>query len=287
MRVLVATASNDAYMPLVRGLVASLKQFGDPLPFTAIGCLDVGLSEESRASLASQGVHIVEPQWDLPVEKAMRERTPHLRSLTARPFLPAYFPGYELYLWIDSDAWVQERFIFDWFLHAAKDGALAAAPEFDRSYNQRIGHPWKIDRLRRYYGENAASSILVNIYLNAGVFALRADAPHWAHWAKHFDAGLRATKGTLVCDQTALNHAIWSHSLPVHPLPSTCNWLCHLALPAFDVRKQKFCDPLFPHQPLGVLHLTANTKDLRVVLNQESGAAVSETGLRCPIAWSA
>ncbi|WP_147329545.1 hypothetical protein [Paraburkholderia sp. DHOC27] len=267
-------------MPLLQGLLDSLKQFGNPLPFSAVGCLDVGLSEGNRASLATQGVQVVEARWDLPVEPALQKLTPHLRSLTARPFLPDYFPGYDIYLWIDCDAWVQERFVFEWFFRAAKDGALAVAPEIDRSYNQRIGHSWKADRLRRYYGENAAEKMLTQHYFNAGVFAMRADAPHWSHWAAHFEAGLKATGGTLVCDQTALNHAIWSHQLPMHPLPSTCNWLCHLALPAFDFARQKFCEPLFPHSPLGVLHLTANTKDLRVTLNDESSGTFRAAGLR-------
>ena len=30
------------------------------------------------------------------------------KALTARPFLPRYFPGFDLYLWIDGDCWVQQ-----------------------------------------------------------------------------------------------------------------------------------------------------------------------------------
>jgi hypothetical protein len=42
MRTLVVTAADEAFAPLLRGLVASLHQW-DPRPFTDLACLDVGL----------------------------------------------------------------------------------------------------------------------------------------------------------------------------------------------------------------------------------------------------
>jgi hypothetical protein len=103
-----------------------------------------------------------------------------------------------------------------------------------------------------------------NTFFDTGVFALRSDAPHWALWAKWFGAGLTATKGELCCDQTALNHALWTEHLPVSPLPALCNWLCHLALPGFDPLRGRFCEPVTPRHPVGILHLTGNTKDTSV-----------------------
>jgi hypothetical protein len=270
-------------MPLLRGLLNSLKQFGNPQPYSDIGCLDVGLNAENRAWVSSQGVHVVEPGWDLPVDPAMRERMPYLRSLTARPFLPAYFPGYDMYVWIDCDAWVQERFVFDWLFNAAKDGELGIVPELQPAYKQNITASWRAHRLAQYYNEDFSTQSLTQNYFNAGVFALTADAQHWAHWARHFDRGLRATHGTLVCDQTALNGAIWSDSLPVHPLPSLCNWLCHLALPVFSVENAKFCEPFTPHNTIGILHLTSATKDLVFRLNNKNGLPI-EISLRFPVA---
>jgi len=280
MRTIIVTASDDTFMPLLRGLVNSLRQFENPLPLSDIGCLDVGLNAENRAWIYSEGIGIVEPKWDLPVDTALRERTPHLRSLTARPFLPAYFPGYDVYIWIDCDAWVQEQFVLEWLSHTSASGALGIVAELDRSYDKTLTASWRADRLRRYYDETAAQEIGARNYYNAGVFALRADAPHWTHWAESFEHGLRATDGTVVCDQTALNHAIWSRSLPVHPLPSICNWLCHLALPHFDIGSRKFCEPYFPHATIGIVHLAAYTKDLTFRLHNENGPSPAEISLR-------
>jgi len=50
--------------------------------------------------------------------------------------------------------------------------------------------------------------------------------------------------------------------LPVAALPAPYNWLCHLALPAFDETRQCLCDPLDQQTALGIIHLTANSKNL-------------------------
>ena len=60
------------------------------------------------------------------------------KALTARPFLPRYFPGFDLYFWIDADCWVQQGDAIALFLRAARTGALAAAPEIHRSMRHYI-----------------------------------------------------------------------------------------------------------------------------------------------------
>jgi hypothetical protein len=163
MRTIIVTASSDAFMSLLRDLLKSPHQFADSRPISDIGCLDVGLNEQNRAWISAQGahIHLVEPAWDLPVDMATRELAPHLRSLTARPFLPEYFPGYDMYIWIDCDAWVQNRYALDWLSHAAKDGALAIVPEADRAYVNHIGS-WRASSFckNRTRTMNRASSIL-------------------------------------------------------------------------------------------------------------------------------
>lgn len=133
MKVLIVTAANDRFFPLLQGLVQSLLQW-NPAPYAAIACFDLGLSEENRAWLEQYVEHFVVPGWDLDVAEAQRAAHPHWRALTARPFLPNYFPGYDVYQWIDADAWVQERFALDWFSSLAIKGKLAIVPEVDRAY---------------------------------------------------------------------------------------------------------------------------------------------------------
>ena len=280
MRTLVVTAVNEAFMPLLRGLVDSLRQW-EPRPFNDLACFDLGLAPESRRWIERMATHVVEPEWDLPVDGKLRQDQPELRALTVRPFLPRYFPGYDIYLWIDADAWVQDRFALEWLLAAAAAGRLAAVPQVHHAYLQtEESFNWRMQRMQAYFGQEGGRRLLWNTYFNAGVFALGSDAPHWAVWAKWFDLGLKAADGKLCCDQTALNQAIWMERLAVTPLPALCNWLCHLALPRFDVMRRKFCEPNAPGLPIGILHLSANSKDTYLQLRGKNRG--HKVGLRFP-----
>jgi len=128
-----------------------------------------------------------------------------------------------------------------------------------------------------YYGKAKASVFYFSSYYNAGVFALRADAPHWKIWEECFREGLNATKGATICDQTALNHALWSSKLPVHPLPAICNWTCHLAIPAYDMKSGLLCEPNLPYEPIGIIHLTGGTKNHEVEYTDKQGVSGKRT----------
>lgn len=272
MRRLIVTAADEGFMPLLRSLMGSIERCGLQ-PSEALACLDVGMSAESRAWAARHAAQVVEPGWDLPVGQGLRERQPHLRALTGRPFLREHFPGYDVYLWIDADAWVQERFALDWLFEAAAGGALAAVPQVDRAYRHDAGLlGWRMGRMEHYFGRAAGVRSLWDTYVNSGVFALRADAPHWQAWAGQFRRGLQASGGALCCDQTALNHALWEGGLPLHPLPALCNWLCHLAMPVVDPVRGRFCEPFAPRRVLGIVHAAGKTKDVAVRVSGENGS---------------
>ena len=253
------STADEAFMPLVRGLLGSLSRLA---PVGDLAFLDVGLAAESRDRLSRQVHHIATPQWDLPVPAERRIRQPHLRALTARPFLRDYFPGYEQYLWLDADTWVQARSALEWYQAVARNGRMAITPQVDRAYRHDNNTlQWRFGRMQACHGEAAAQRLLWDTYFNAGVFCLESSAPHWQHWAEHFSAGLLASGGTVCCDQTALNHAIWSSALAVHPLPALCNWLCHLAMPYADPSSGALYEALAPRQMIGIVHLSGSTKN--------------------------
>ncbi len=269
LRTLVVTAANEAFAPLLRGLVDSLHQW-QPRPFTALACFDLGLAPATRDWIGQRAQHVIVPEWDLPVHRSLRQGQPQLRALTTRPFLRRYFPGYDFYLWIDADAWVQQRDAVESYFTAASDGAMAiVAHDHPAYHHSQAATSWRVQRRRECFGRGATSLPLAN-YWNAGVFALAASAPHWETWSNYFNASLDATGGKLCCDQTALNHAITVEKLPVAALTARENWLCHLALPAFDVARNQYCDPLGQQPALGILHLAAHTKDIAVPLQGDA-----------------
>ena len=74
------------------------------------------------------------------------------------------------------------------FLRAARTGALAAAPEIHRSM-RHYHHAWtEFSTINgaayaAAFGQETADRLVRFPLINAGVFALRADAPHWQGWA--------------------------------------------------------------------------------------------------------
>ncbi len=102
MTTTIVSASDAAYFDLLKGLVLSIREKPQGADI-AISILDVGLNSDQRDWLTGQGADITEPGWDFDMPAHMN--TPaHFRALLARPFLPKYVPGHDIYLHIDSDA---------------------------------------------------------------------------------------------------------------------------------------------------------------------------------------
>jgi hypothetical protein len=229
-----------------------------------LGILDCGLTPEQRAWFAAQDAVIVTPEWDFdfPARATLKDG---YKALLARPFLPHYFPGFDLYFWIDADCWVQQGDAIELFLRAARTGALAVAPEIHRSM-RHYRHAWTEfstingAAYEAAFGKETAERLIRYPLINAGVFALKADAPHWQGWADLLGAALQRTAD--MTDQTSLNVLVYDKGFACEPLPSRCNWPVHHATPAWDAERGLFVEPAMPYDPIGILHLTIYTKRL-------------------------
>ena len=263
-KTILITASDENFVPLLDGLLNSLAQ-RDSLDID-IGLLDVGISEKSLETIRARVDYIQQPEWDLPVPENLRTAKPHLRALTARPFLPNYFPGYDVYIWMDCDTWIQRLETLELFIRVASNGALAIVPEIDRSYKNRpYVIQWRLDELKPYFSSQAFKQLFSNTYYNSGVFALGKDSDCWEKWAETFYSGLSPDSLT-VSDQAPLNAVIWKSDIRVHPLPAICNWCCHLASPV--VKGEKLYTPYYPHEEIGIIHMTGETKDAKIRYKQ-------------------
>jgi hypothetical protein len=259
-RIAIVTGANDGYWPLLKGTLASLAAArGRGGPDFDVCVLDLGLADDQRAAIAAQGANVVAPGWDL--EFPDRDAMPrHFQAMTARPFLPRHFPGFDLYMWIDADAWVQDAGVLGVYLDAAKAGTMALAAQIDRAYKQHykrgklFGWTHNHKHYRLGWGWRAADRYGRMPILNSGAFALTGDAPHWDAWADTLAAGLKRTRHKLV-EQTALNLAIYRDKLPATFLPAWCNWLCDAARPMVDRAGGLLVEPHAPHRPLGIVHL--------------------------------
>jgi hypothetical protein len=281
-RAIAITGGDANYFDLMRDCIDSLQATEEGRAMT-LGILDCGLTDEQRAWCRARGATLVVPQWDF--EFPGREKLKDgYKALTARPFLPRYFPGFDLYLWIDGDCWVQQGDAVALFLAAARTGRLAIAPEIHRSM-RHYRHAWTEfstingAAFESCFDKETADRLIRYPLINAGVFAIAAAAPHWQGWAELLGEALQ--RSTDMTDQIALNVLAYDKGFACEPLPSRCNWPVHHATPAWDADRALFVEPAMPYEPLGILHLTIYTKRLTTLdVREVSGAHAGQVRAR-------
>ena len=191
------------------------------------------------------------PQWDFDFPGRAKLKDGY-KALTARPFLPRYFPGFDLYLWIDGDCWVQQGDAIALFLAAARTGALAVAPEIHRSmrhYHHAWGEFSAVNGAAYEACFDKADGRAADPLSHDQRRRVRARGRRAALGGlgrSHGDALQRSTDMT---DQMALNVLVYDKGFGCEPLPSRCNWPVHHATPAWDAERALFVEPAMPYDP--------------------------------------
>ncbi|MEN9221860.1 MAG: hypothetical protein Q6M04_05420, partial [Thermostichus sp. BF3_bins_97] len=261
---IIITAADSKFFDLVQGTILSIRDKPQGKSVD-IGFFDLGCIPEQLEWISSQVNHIVEPNWDYDFP-GINTAPSYLRGLLARPFLPNYFPGYEIYIWIDADAWVQDWFAIDLLIEGSRKRSIVIIPEVDRGFLIHYGQmdkliwKWSYEQYRLCFGEDIAKELYSYPILNAGVFAMRDKSIIWRLWSESLNHALQSTVN-LWTDQTALNLTIYQQidwTEQVELLPAYCNWGGDL--PAWDPVSRRLVEPYLPHHPIGILHLTAGNK---------------------------
>jgi hypothetical protein len=252
------------YFPMLLEWLHSVRRFEQSKDFD-ICILDAGLTDEQIKRLQPHVQSIINPDWPAPVA-AYKIKGEYLKACVCRPFLPKIFPGYETYIWMDADTWIQDWRTIDLFLQAAVRKKIAVTAQVDRSYPRggaRIKWlgpwPWKV---RGFYFTNAykafgfktAKDMLPYHVLLAGMFALRADAPHWTRWQELIVMAMAKGK-VFTAEQLCLGKMCYLEHFEYEVLPAYAHWLCEFK-PLWDEHKGMFVEPNLPHEPIGVLHIS-------------------------------
>jgi hypothetical protein len=267
-KVAIVSAGNDPYFYLLDGLIASLEDAKLPANFD-LCVYDVGLTTQQIHNLASRNVTVVAPPWTLDFP-SKAEPPRWFRAMTNRPYLPKYFPGYETYVWIDADAWIQQPEGIHAAIEAARGGSVAIVTE---RFGRSIVYP--VPNLFGGIKETAVSEAGVRRHLakcyrqcfgpetehcaqqaiyNTGFFALRGDSPIWDQWVQYLRRGLQNKPHKLV-EQQALNLGILEGAIPATVLPNRYNWNITCMEPVYDAASRQLVDP-DDRKTLGLLHLT-------------------------------
>lgn len=257
MRVAIVTGADHGYFPLMYALLQTLARTSSSMGYR-LCVLDFGLNTDEIGAIEALDADVVRPTWWFDAPAPLR--TQRNLGYAARPMIPSYFPGHEVYLWLDADISVQDGdFIAD-FVEPSTRGILAIVEEADPSYRiEPYALKWRIGNAFRCFGLADGLRLCLTRPINSGAFALHADAPHWSAWqARYRDAVMRANRANL--DQHALAATLCLDRLPADYLDSSLNWICARSQPIWDDDRQVFCRPSPPFEPISVLHLAGRQK---------------------------
>ena len=133
-KTIIVSGADAGYWPLLSGLLNSIESSAQR-EGVFVGVLDFGLLPEHLERLRQFGAIVVSPGWDYSLAHFRTPATATFKAMTSRPHLPRYFPGYELYVWLDADCWVQDWEAIRLLAVSARQWAFAIVPEVHRCYS--------------------------------------------------------------------------------------------------------------------------------------------------------
>lgn len=232
-----------------------------------IGFVAINLRAEQMDWLGQKGIHVFTRLSALP---RFNDAPDHAYALTCRPYLPAILPGYDGYIWVDSDI----RFLLPGGLQhyagrlADPGVAIVAAQETEAAYSvnadpQRAQsyHEGRVRRLTKVYDAETVRYCQYFTPFNAGLFAARGDSPIWVRYRRNLDKALRAPFDGLL-GQDALNISLVEVGRWVR-VPAILNWLCSWCMPV-KAPDGTWRHPGEQNRQVFVAHLT----DLAVTVEQ-------------------
>ena len=268
----IISLADSNYFELLNELVDSITSFEERKNI-AICILDAGLTDQQRDILSKKVDEIKSAEWDIDVSAFKVKGREWLKSQVSRAFLPKYFPGYEKYLWIDADAWVNSWDAIELYFKGCENNKLSIATSADRAYGRVLRADWVFGSFARIksqnykhakssgFSEKIAREVALKPHLNIGVFALEANAPHWNVWQKNLKLALK--KGRIWgSEQIAMNITIYSDNLAVEILPAYCNWT-HIGYGGFKFDKERntLVEPYLPNHEIGIVHFAGKGND--------------------------
>ena len=261
----IITSADANYYYLLSELVDSIKRF-EGSNNIAICVFDAGLTEAQKNKLSSKVDEIILSEWDIKVPEGKIKGREWLKNFINRAFLPKYFPNYEKYLWIDSDAWVNDWRSIELYFKACDDGKLGVTQTVGPGYKVTSRVNWVFGKLAIIKSQNFKHAVKSKIsynkarklafapHINNGVFSLEKNSLSWEVWQKNLKQTIKA--GDIFgSEQLALNMSVYIDDIDTEFLPLNCNWITSNLLPKFDEQNNTFVEPYLPNYKIGIMHL--------------------------------
>jgi len=260
----IVSLADSNYFELLCELIDSIKSFEESNN-VAICVLDAGLSDNQKNILLKKVDTIKKANWDIEVPSYKVIGKEWLKSQVSRAFLPKYFPGYNKYLWIDADAWVNSWETIELYFKGSDNNKLSISTSADRAYGRVLKVDWLIGGFAKVksqnykhakssgFSEKIAREVALKPHLNIGVFCLEATASHWDVWKKNLKIAVKSGK-IFGSEQIAMNVTIYIDKLDVEILPAYCNYTLIDGM-KFDTKRNTFVEAYLPNHKIGIVHL--------------------------------
>ena len=285
----IVTLADSNYYDLLLELISSIKRFEQSKDIS-ICLLDAGLTENQIKNLKSKVDIIKKAKWDIEVRKIKVLGKEWLKSQVSRAFLPEYFPGFDKYLWIDCDAWVNSWDCIELYYKACNQGKLGITQTVGPGYKILTKVRWIFGKLALIKSQNFKHAVNSKIgidkarklafapHINIGVFSLEKNSECWKIWQENLKKALKAGN-VFGSEGLAMNISVYVNNVKAEFLPLTCNWIASNLLPKYNNETNSFVEPYLPNNKIGIMHLAAGiwngNKDMRV--NKEVKVEIETT----------
>ena len=277
----IVTLADSNYFEMLKELIESIKRFPQSKDVD-ICVLDAGLTDPEIKELKNKVYQIKKAEWDIKVPNYKIFRKEWLKSQVSRAFLPNYFPEFDKFLWIDSDAWVNSWDCVELYFKACDKKKLGITQTLGPGYRIMSKVKWLFGSIAKIKSQNykharssgidekSARTIAFAPHLNIGVFSLEKTSSIWKIWQDNLRKTL--SKGKIFGSEgLAINLSVYIDQVETEFLPISCNWIVSNLLPKYNIQKSIFVEPFLPNNEIGIMHLAAgiwvNNKDMRLNKN--------------------
>ena len=271
MKNLIVSSADQKYSHLLFELYKSL---GTILDYCDFAIFDCGLKKETIEFFKKNNVQIKKPEWEFQIPSYKIRGREYLKVQFSRFFMENYFPGYNNYIWLDSDTWINCKDSFDLYIQGSNKTGFAITPQVDRAYKKLIDIRWFLNfptKINSINYKNITKSISTKLgkkyagyaTLNAGCFSYNINFKGMKNLRNNLDKS--SQKGRVFgSDQVALALTQYEDKIKFELLPAYCNWLCETVFPKFSTKINKFVEPFIPNSPIAIMHLAGLDEDRKI-----------------------
>lgn len=261
-KVTIVSSSDDRYAPLLLELIESIRAHPQSQSVD-LSVISAGMTDAVAREVRERVDNFAEGHWHYPGFERRFAKREWLKGRIVKMFLPEYFPGYDVYIWLDADCWVCDWRAIDLFVRGAQRSGLAMTFDGSAGTDLALKISWFLGRvpmIRTYCYKHAKRAHLpigtvrrltALRPFNGGAFALTYDAPQWESVQGYM--GQLTKRGRVFgANQLAFVMAVHLDGHPIEILPDRCNFI---GQPKVCARTGRFVEPYLPHFPIGILHL--------------------------------